>query len=354
MTLRNFLNTPQPVELTSSVSNSTQTLPVSSTTGYPNAPFTLSIDRGTPTEELCLCTAKGATDFTVVRGYDGTGAVAHGSGAVIEHSVAAIDYREANAHTNDSTLHITPCTSGARPGSPTLNQRIYEIDTGLEYVWNGAAWIGVVPSAHTHPAGAHTHADYLPLVGGTMTGPITLPNASPGADNVAARKKYVDDTVAAAVAGIPGGGGSAKGVLIGHKEVTFPSWSTSPGGWQYLGNSDTTYGVSVQKASATSLLLVVWTLSMFYNGNQGMIPNGGVHFMRCRTTSNTTRTFGNKPFYWNIGQVHMPISGSFKATQAEPAGTVGVALQIDTTQVTNVLSVDGGDQLNIDVWEILT
>lgn len=38
---------------------------------------------------------------------------------------------------------------------------------------------------------------YLPLSGGTLTGPVVLPNADPSAANHAARKKYVDDSIAA-------------------------------------------------------------------------------------------------------------------------------------------------------------
>lgn len=38
---------------------------------------------------------------------------------------------------------------------------------------------------------------YLPLSGGTLTGPVVLPNSSPTLNNHAARKKYVDDSIAA-------------------------------------------------------------------------------------------------------------------------------------------------------------
>lgn len=41
--------------------------------------------------------------------------------------------------------------------------------------------------------------DYLPLTGGTVSGPIVLPNTDPTLNNHAARKKYVDDEIAALV-----------------------------------------------------------------------------------------------------------------------------------------------------------
>lgn len=47
---------------------------------------------------------------------------------------------------------------------------------------------------------AHTHS-YLPLAGGTVTGPIVLPAAAPTTDSQAANKKYVDDKVATVSAG---------------------------------------------------------------------------------------------------------------------------------------------------------
>jgi hypothetical protein len=43
-----------------------------------------------------------------------------------------------NANVRDQLTII--CTSSTRPGSPTTGRRIYETDTGLEYVYTGAAW----------------------------------------------------------------------------------------------------------------------------------------------------------------------------------------------------------------------
>lgn len=95
MPKRNYSNTAPPVALGATVNNAATTLTVSSTTGYPAAPFLLGIERGTANEEVVLCTAKTGTTFTVTRGYDGTTAVSHTLGAMIEHTTAAIDYREA-------------------------------------------------------------------------------------------------------------------------------------------------------------------------------------------------------------------------------------------------------------------
>lgn len=53
---------------------------------------------------------------------------------------------------------------------------------------------------------SHTHS-YLPLSGGTLTGPLTLPG-SPTAAQQAATKNYVDTEITSAISGISGGGGS--------------------------------------------------------------------------------------------------------------------------------------------------
>lgn len=100
MSSRSFINKAPLLPLSVAINTTDTVLQVSSTTGYPNAPFTLAIDRGTSKEEVVLCTAKTSNTFTVTRGYDGTTAVSHSTPATIEHTTAAIDYAEANAHVN--------------------------------------------------------------------------------------------------------------------------------------------------------------------------------------------------------------------------------------------------------------
>lgn len=106
MPVRNFSNTAPVQALTSGVNASAVVLPVTSTTGWPGTPFTLAMERGLATEEVCLCTALTSNSFTVTRGYDGTTAQAHSIGASVELCVSSIDYAEANAHNNSP--HIAP------------------------------------------------------------------------------------------------------------------------------------------------------------------------------------------------------------------------------------------------------
>lgn len=120
MTARNYTNDAPPVALTVDVDDNDTVFTVGSTSGYPVAPFTLGIERGTVNEEACLVTALTGTTFTVTRGYDGTTAVPHTSPAAIEHCVVSLDYAEANAHINNTSLdHHTQYLNNARHDDPT-------------------------------------------------------------------------------------------------------------------------------------------------------------------------------------------------------------------------------------------
>lgn len=102
MTTRNYINGAPLLPLAVGVNTAAVTLEVSSTAGFPAAPFTLALERGTPNEEVVLCTATTATTFTVTRAWDGTTAKSHSVGAVIEHTTSALDYTEANTHINSA------------------------------------------------------------------------------------------------------------------------------------------------------------------------------------------------------------------------------------------------------------
>jgi hypothetical protein len=99
MSSRNYNNTSVPQVLTAVIddSPSSTALTVGNTSTYPSPPFILGLERGTPNQEVALCTAKpNGTTFTVIRGYDGTSPLAHLVGSTVEHTSAAIDFREAN------------------------------------------------------------------------------------------------------------------------------------------------------------------------------------------------------------------------------------------------------------------
>lgn len=101
----NFNNTSAPQILDVGVDSEDTTLVVQgSTASFPPVPFAMSIERGEMAEEAVLCVEiLSSTEFSVVRGYDGTQAQAHSPGALIEHATIAQNYREAGIARVDET-----------------------------------------------------------------------------------------------------------------------------------------------------------------------------------------------------------------------------------------------------------
>lgn len=172
MTLRYYSNVAPPVVLTTTVDAVATALVVASTAGYPAVPFTLALDRGTGTEEFCLCTAKDATTFTVTRGYDGTTAVGHTGGvAVIEHAIGAIDYREANLHMEEGQHYSEPITRVATAGAAqTLNHR-----TGNN--WDLTLSAGLTLSFSNPPAAGKLGVLFVTLRNGGTAYSVTWPSS---------------------------------------------------------------------------------------------------------------------------------------------------------------------------------
>ena len=111
MSTRNFSSTAISTTLTSGVTASGTTLAVTATTGFPAAPFILTLEPGTANQEVVLVTAVASLNLTATRGYDSTTGVSHNAGAVVQHSHAAIEFREANTHVNaTANVHgvVTP------------------------------------------------------------------------------------------------------------------------------------------------------------------------------------------------------------------------------------------------------
>lgn len=169
MTQRNYTNTATPVPLSAAISATATTLTVSSTTGFPAAPFLLALERGTANEEVCLCTAVSAATFSVTRAYDGTTGKTHAVGAMVEHTVAAIDYREAG-----SPPRMTTAERDALVGQDLWDGRtVYNTDVAAVQVYSGGAWgslggnvVRVIEASGTYPS-RPTNATYVEWVGPT-------------------------------------------------------------------------------------------------------------------------------------------------------------------------------------------
>lgn len=103
MTDRKYSSNAQPTTLSADINNSTTTIPVVATTGFPATPFILAISPGEATQELVLVTAVAGLNLTATRGYDSSTAQSHSLGAAVRHSHAGIDFRDSRNHENAST-----------------------------------------------------------------------------------------------------------------------------------------------------------------------------------------------------------------------------------------------------------
>ena len=96
---RYYSATAQDTTLTSSVTNSSTSIVVAATTGYPTSyPFILALDYNTSAEELVAVTSASGLTLTVTRAYNGTTAQAHAVGAVVRHVITAQDLTDAQTH----------------------------------------------------------------------------------------------------------------------------------------------------------------------------------------------------------------------------------------------------------------
>lgn len=110
MSRRYYSSTARATTLSASITASQTSFQVGSASGYPTlTPFTIALDKGLPTEELCTVTAVSGTSLTVIRGEDGTFPVEHSVGAGVEHVTSARDYNDMAAHAEaTSGVHGVP------------------------------------------------------------------------------------------------------------------------------------------------------------------------------------------------------------------------------------------------------
>jgi hypothetical protein len=227
MATRNFNNTTVAGTLSAPAAPADVSMSTTGFTGQPTVPFTATINRGTPTEEVVLVTAVNSGILTVTRGYNGTAATTHLAGSTVEHTAVALDFSEANAHVNGtSNVHgITGPLVGTEAAQTlldkTLISAVHEADVTagdaiVAYVPVGAearslfrgmdpggddvvvitsagfAYLSGVHSLANLEVDGNTQLDGTLAVTGTttLTGAVTIPVQS--AASSPARKEYVD------------------------------------------------------------------------------------------------------------------------------------------------------------------
>lgn len=94
----------QDTTLVGNITNSTTSMVVGATVGYPSiTPYVLAVDYNAAAEELVLVTGISGTTLTITRGYNGTTGVSHTTGAVIRHVIIAQDLTDMSDHNFAST-----------------------------------------------------------------------------------------------------------------------------------------------------------------------------------------------------------------------------------------------------------
>ena len=108
---RYYASTAKQASLSSSIDGIVTSITLDLTTGFPNDfPYSLVIDPDTNKEEIITVTSSGGgTTLNILRGEDGTTAVAHSAGATVRHIISGRDFNEFSAHIGSAA---TPTKSG--------------------------------------------------------------------------------------------------------------------------------------------------------------------------------------------------------------------------------------------------
>ena len=262
-----------PTSLSTGITNVATSATLVALIGYPSgsSKWFACIDRGTEFEEKVLVTNVSAGTVTMLRGQDGTSAVAHSADAPFEHVLTALEADEANAHlvatgsehglpvgaqfvgtTGAQTLEDKTLDFGVTGGntatnipttaSPAIMSAITAVDNDLDAeVTNRAA------GDTARYTKVEADAKFVELVGDTMTGALVLPG-SPTTALQAAPKQYVDAA-------------SPFGSVVAYAGAAAPS------GWLLCN------GQSVSRTTYAALFAVIGTTYGSVDGSTFNVPN---------------------------------------------------------------------------------
>ena len=126
----------QDTTLIGNITNSTTSMVVGATVGYPSTtPYVLAVDYNAAAEELVLVTGISGTTLTITRGYNGTTGVSHTTGAVIRHVIIAQDLTDMQDHFTTTTgTHGVAGTIVGNSDAQTLTNKT--IDATLNTITN--------------------------------------------------------------------------------------------------------------------------------------------------------------------------------------------------------------------------
>jgi len=150
MVVRFYSSIAQETTLTASITNSATSMTVAAVTGFPSStPYTLAIDYNTPSEELVQVNGTSGTTLSpIIRGVDGTSAIAHNSGAKVRHVSSGRDFADSRSHEN-ATTDVHGIGPGAAIVSTTASQIISNKTLVAPTTINGATFDNITTGAWT-------------------------------------------------------------------------------------------------------------------------------------------------------------------------------------------------------------
>ena len=175
MTRRYFSSTAQRTTLANPLSNSATTMIVSSVSGFPGTrPYTLILDLDTVNEEIVTVTAASGTTLTVLRGEDGTTAVAHDLGSSVVHGFTGRDLGEPQAHmdTTDGVHGVTGDVVGTEGVQTIQDKNLDGIDNTFTNIPQSAVTDLVTDLGLKAPKASPTFTGTVVLPGTTSIGDV--------------------------------------------------------------------------------------------------------------------------------------------------------------------------------------
>ena len=254
---RNFSATAIETTLVNSISSAstgdtTTSVSVVSTSGYPAVPFTIILAPDTNKEEVVTCISVVGTTLQIIRGQDGTQAVSHTAGTSVRHGISGRDFREEQTHiaargydadtailANAGQTHVHGLESG--DGSIVGSDQLVTLTrkTLTTPVINGATLTGTVTST----------ASIVVSGAGTITG---LSSAGMVASS-AAPKNYVDSILGSATAASTSAASAATSATSAATSATSAATSaTSSASSASAAATSASSALTSQTAAATS------------------------------------------------------------------------------------------------------
>lgn len=187
--MRNYSSTAVQTELVGAITNVATSATVAADNGFPATPFTLVIDPDTVNEEIITVTARSGTNLsTIVRGQDGTTAVAHSDEAVVKHMVTARDLQEAQNHIEATTdIHgVTGSLAGASNTMTFSNKTISGANNTLQDIAQGSV-TGLTSALNAK----------APIANPTFTGTVVLPSTTSIGNVSSTEINYLDGVTSA-------------------------------------------------------------------------------------------------------------------------------------------------------------